>query len=217
MATAPTADTELWHGTARHTRDQERRRRLLDAALELYGTAGYRRTTVAAVCRLAKVSTRSFYELYADQEQLLERLYLDLNGEVLAALTELTIEPVPNVFAVGRRLVAAALGPMLQDERKARVLEVEVVGISEALEHERRLNFRRLADAVDTAFDALANARLIDRVPKGLTSLILVGGITEALVQRVQTEPSDRVSTPEFLDEVTRVIVSVTRPFSALN
>lgn len=209
MAAESSTEAELWHGTARHTRDDERRRRLLDAALELYGTIGYRATTVQAVCRLAKVSTRSFYELYSDQEQLLERLYHDLNGEVLQAITDISIDSSPDAFTAARTLVAAALGPMLHDERKARVLEVEAVGISEAFERERRLTFQRLAAAMDTAFEALVNAGLILATPGGLTSLILVGGITEVLVQRVQTEPSRREPTEEFLDEITRVIMRV--------
>lgn len=212
MATVPQTESSLWHGTARHVRDQERRRRLLDAALELYGTIGYRAATVQAVCRLAKVSTRSFYELYSDQEELLERLYLDLNGEVLEAITDVVIGPASDAFTAARKLVAAALGPMLNDERKARVLEVEAVGVSEALERERRLTLRRLAAAVDAAFAALADAGVIVAVPQGLTSLILVGGITEALVQRVQTQPAEREPTTEFIDEVTRVIVRVTEP-----
>lgn len=63
-----------WHGTVRGVRDSERRQRLLEAALELYGTVGYRATTVQADCKLAKMSTRSFYEVYADHERLLAEL-----------------------------------------------------------------------------------------------------------------------------------------------
>ena len=37
------------------------RARLLDAALELFGTAGYEATSIGALCREAKVSTRDFY------------------------------------------------------------------------------------------------------------------------------------------------------------
>ena len=48
-------------------------------------------------------------------------------------------------------LGAAALVPLLQEERKARVMEIEAVGVSEALEQQRRLAIRRLAAAVDTA------------------------------------------------------------------
>ncbi|AIY00014.1 hypothetical protein ART_0415 [Arthrobacter sp. PAMC 25486] len=206
------AGSGLWHGTARNARDEQRRRRLLEAALELHGTLGYGSTTVQTVCKLAKVSTRSFYELYADHEELLTRLYLELNDEVLATINGGGIEHAPDLFTAVRSLVSAALGPMLADERKARVMEIEAVGVSAALEQQRRATIRRLAVAVDTAFDAFADAGLVESAPKGLSSLILIGGITEALVQRVLTEPSHREPTREFIDEVARVIVLMTGP-----
>ncbi len=199
-----------WHGTVRGARDRERRQRLFEAALELYGTAGYRATTVQAVCRLAKVSTRSFYELYTDHEQLLTELYLDLNEEVLAAIADAGGTPGPDAFAAVQQLVAAALGPMLADERKARVMEVEVVGISAALEQQRRRTICRLADAVDAGLDTFVQRGLLSLAPKGLSSLILIGGITEALVQRVQTEPARREPTAQFIAEIARVTVRLT-------
>lgn len=217
MTADPEAEAPLWHGTARDVRDGERRQRLLEAALELYGTVGYGASTVQGVCKLAKVSTRSFYELYSEHQDLLAHLYLALNEEVLAAITGGTGGPVPNVLAATRTLVAAALGPMLADERKARVMEVEVVGVSVELERQRRLTNRRLADAVDAAFEGFAAAGLIDEAPGGLAGLILIGGITEALVQRVQTDPAVREPTQEFIDSIATVIVRITGPGAALS
>ena len=46
----------------------ERRRLLLDAGLELFGTAGYAATSVEQLCQAAYVSTRSFYELFPNKE-----------------------------------------------------------------------------------------------------------------------------------------------------
>ncbi len=67
-------------------RDGERRQRLLDATLELHGSAGCASMTVQPVCKLAKVSTRSFYELYADHEELLTCPYLYLKEEILETI-----------------------------------------------------------------------------------------------------------------------------------
>ncbi|MFD4420992.1 TetR/AcrR family transcriptional regulator [Agromyces sp. NPDC058484] len=199
----------LWHGTAQHTRDAARRRRLLDAALELYGTIGFRATTVQALCRLATVSTRSFYELYADQERLLEQLYRELNDEVLAGFALAVVEPGVGLAVSLRRLVAASLEPMLLDERKARVLEIESVGVSAELEAQRRTAYRTFAVAIDAACEEFVRAGLIGEAPAGLASLILVGGITEALVQRVQTDVSSREPDAAFIDAIAAVILRV--------
>lgn len=196
----------LWHGSARSSRDDDRRRRLLDAALQVYGTTGYAGATVGHVCRLAHVSTRSFYELYADQAELLTQLYRELNAEVLAGFADAQLDAGERLDRAVRTLVAAALTPMLADERKVRVLEVESVGVSPALEQERRAAYRTFAVAIDAVFAAFARAGLIAAAPGGLASLMLVGGITEALVQRTQTPPADRPGAAVFIDEVAEVI-----------
>lgn len=210
MTTDAPAGTGLWHGTVRHARDKERRRRLIQGALELQGTLDYGSTTVASVCKLAKVSTRSFYELYADHEELLMCLHLELTQELLETIRGATLGHPPDLFTAVRNLVSAALGPMLADDRKARVMVIGTVGVSAALEEQRRASFKSLGAAVDTAFDAFAGANLIDSAPGGLTGLILIGGITEALVQRVQTMPHAREPTAAFIEEITRVIVLLT-------
>lgn len=197
----------LWRGSEQSTRDGVRRRQLLDAALQLYGTAGFRQTTVQQLCRLAAVSSRSFYELYPHHEGLLVELYEELNAEVLDGFAGADVRDAGDLASSVRTLVAGALGPMLADGRKARVLEIESVGVSDDLEAHRRAAYRRFAAGIDKAFVAFVEAGLARPAPGGLTSMILVGGITEALVQRLQLPESARALPEEFLDQITAVIV----------
>ncbi|WP_417555880.1 TetR/AcrR family transcriptional regulator [Microbacterium sp.] len=209
--TSDAAGAPLWRGSARSSRDDARRRRLLDAALEVYGTTGFRGATVRSVCQEAHVSTRSFYELYSDQVALLSELYRELNGEVLAGFAGIAVDPHAPLRGIVRGLVGGALDPILADERKARVLEVESVGVSDALEQERRTAYRAFAEAIDQAFAALERAGRIEDAPGGLTSLVLVGGITEVLVQRMQTPRAGRADAADLVDDVTDVILRVVR------
>ena len=108
-----------------------------------------------------RVSSRSFYDLFparrsdagqdslTAQESLLEELYIILNEEIGQALTTLTIPAGTSLLEATIHIVSTALTPMLSDERKARVLEVEAVGVSESLEARRRATMRMLAAAVD--------------------------------------------------------------------
>ena len=208
MASAQDQD-RIWRGSAQSARDEERRRRLRAAALEIYGTSGYATATVRDVCRLAHVSTRSFYELYPEQTGLLRELYRELNVEVLTGFDAAEGDIGRPLAPAVRALVSAALAPMLHDERKARVLEVEAVGVSEDLERERRQAYREFAAAIDAAFAAFVRAGLVPVAPPPLTALILVGGITEALVQRVQAPPHERPDADVFIDQVAAVILQV--------
>lgn len=118
-------------------------------------------------------------------------------------------------------MVSAALMPMLGDERKARVLEVESVGVSQSLEERRRATMRLLADSVEASFAQLQTGYGLpqrDRSPStgsspstvssdtsgsgDLTDLILVGGLTEVLVQRVHTPLHERSATTDFLTQI---------------
>ncbi|MBM6591412.1 TetR/AcrR family transcriptional regulator [Brevibacterium sp. RIT 803] len=219
-----TSATGLWRGTSRTDRDGARRERLLEAALKLYGTLGFRGTSIQALCHESGVSSRSFYELFparrsdaqqeslSAQESLLEQLYIVLNEEIGEAMTSLTIPAESDLLDTTVRIVSAALMPMLADERKARVLEIEAVGVNESLEARRRETMRMLAAAVDVAFTRVASTfdlSLPGASPRcddgGLTSLIIVGGITEALVQRVHTPVPERMPTADFLMHVSKV------------
>lgn len=196
-----------WHGTLRSERDSARRTRLLDAALALYGTIGFRKTSVQALCQESGVSSRSFYELFPTQESLLEDLYIELNEEITTVLDEAQIPSDATLAEAARLIVGAALSPMLDDERKARVLEVEAVGICDSLEERRHQTMRLLAASVQGAFDELDHAYGLTApaASNDLTSIVLVGGITETLVQRIHTPADERSSRDEFLTAITEV------------
>src|ERR687883_529359 len=66
----------------------ERRARLLQAGLELFGAHGYRGTTIEALCAAAGVSTRNFYEEFGSREALVIALHDDVNSRALSAVVE---------------------------------------------------------------------------------------------------------------------------------
>jgi len=121
-----------------------RRERLLDAALELFGTDGYPATSVERLCAQAKVSTRHFYHEFQNKEAVLLAVHAQVielavrsTGEALAATADAPVR---------ERIVAAVDGylrTIMADLRRARISFVEVVGTSPAVE-EQRIAFREL-------------------------------------------------------------------------
>jgi AcrR family transcriptional regulator len=119
-----------------------RRERLMLAAADLFGTDGYLPTSIERLCSQAKVSTRHFYQEFANKEAVLLAVY--------AELIELGIQRTAEALAaapaapIGPRLtgaVSAYLETVMTDPRRARISFVEVVGVSPAVE-QRRLAFR---------------------------------------------------------------------------
>lgn len=129
-------------GQSAEQRDSERLRRLRTAALELFGTEGYTAVSVERVCTEAKVSTRHYYQLFGNKEDLLIDLYGAITNEAFAAVGR-SLEATSGQHIVERLEVAigAYLAPILADPRAAKVAFVEIVGVSPRVES-TRLGFR---------------------------------------------------------------------------
>jgi AcrR family transcriptional regulator len=194
-------------------RDMLRRERLLAAGLQLFGTVGYRGTTVQGLCQEAGVSSRSFYELFEGREALLEAVYVRATREIVAGLAAIRMPDDGGsgsgsgaVDEVVRAGVRAAIGPMLADERLGRVVEIEAVGVSESLERRRRVTNLGIARAADRLQEAMMAGGLIPRRPTGLSSIVMVGGVTEAMVAQITSPGRQRLPAEDFLEEMARVI-----------
>jgi len=109
-------------GVSAEDRLAERRRRLLEVGLELFGTQGIAATTIADVCAAAGLTKRYFYESFATIDDLARAVFSD----VTAGLAE---QVQPAVVAGGgmdpRPALTVYLRAVLGDPRLARLLGVE--------------------------------------------------------------------------------------------
>lgn len=133
------APTGRYGGKTAEERQAERRRRFLDAALQLFGDApGYRATTVAALSEAAGLSTRQFYEEFRTLEDVLAELHLEVNdwatAAVLAAVADADRLPLAERAAAIFRAYAANV---TSDPRRVRITFVEIIGVSARLEEQR--------------------------------------------------------------------------------
>lgn len=124
-----------------------RRRRLLDAALELFGERGYEETSVGAIVGRARMSKSAFYEFFTTKEHCFR--------EVLAAEGGSLIHEVLADAASGhnhherlRLGITRFVRTCFERSTAARVLIVESVGLSAAVDEVRHDVQGRLADAV---------------------------------------------------------------------
>jgi AcrR family transcriptional regulator len=133
------APTGRYGGKTAEERQAARRRRFLDAALQLFGdTPGYRATTVAALSEAAGLSTRQFYEEFRTLEDVLAELHLEVNdwatAAVLAAVADADHLPLAERAAAIFRAYAANV---TSDPRRVRITFVEIIGVSARLEEQR--------------------------------------------------------------------------------
>ncbi|GAA1458648.1 TetR/AcrR family transcriptional regulator [Williamsia maris] len=123
--------TRSYGGETRVARDDRRRRQLLDAGLEIFGSVGFRAATVRGVCRDAKVADRYFYEQFPTLEDLLLAVYAECVETMMSAVvTELSALPPDADPATLARHGLDAFFRVTEDPLVARVVWLEVLGVS---------------------------------------------------------------------------------------
>lgn len=193
-------------------RRAERHQRLLDAGLDLFGTGGYADTTIQELCRVARVSVRTFYEEFGRREDLLIELHDLLNARAHRAVVE-TIAELP-LADLARRATAgmrAYFDVMTTDPRWARIALVESVGVDAQVDAHRRAAIDRFAQLLQGELEATAAAGVIEPRDFSLTVIGLVGAINE-LVMTWTTRPDWDAVVDEVVAEGVRFVVAAQVP-----
>src|SRR5271157_4243023 len=140
MPSKPAASKpRLYRGVSAAERRTDRRERLLEAGLELFGTRGYADSSIRAISAQAGLNSRYFYESFSSREDLLYHLYRRIVRDLIAAVIAATAQ-AESVEAQARAGLRAGWTALIEDRRKARLISLEVVGVSERLERLRRDN-----------------------------------------------------------------------------
>jgi AcrR family transcriptional regulator len=203
----PTATGRRYAGRAAEERRAERRRRLLDAGVELFGTRGYTATTIEALYTEAKLAPRHFYEQFPGREELLRALYDETIYAVAEAVERARADAPHDVRGRVRTILDAFAGAMLTDPRRARIAYLEVPGRSRQLEGHAHRVVRGFAKVVEDEATAAAARGVLPRRDYALTSVLLVGGTNAILLDWLVGDRARPI--PEMLDELTDAFVAV--------
>ncbi len=116
-------------GVASEARAAERRDALIGAATQVFGTVGFRKATVRAVCQAAKLNDRYFYAAFESLEALLRAAYQQ-HAEHLRAQISQAIAGVEGGLQARVDAGLHAFFNFLRAPCAARVLLLEVMGVS---------------------------------------------------------------------------------------
>ena len=188
-----------YRGITPSQRQAERRARLLQAGLELFGTLGYARTSIRAVSAAASLNSRYFYESFSSREDLLYSVYEQIVVDIFTKVSE-AVAGEDTIEAQARAGLRAGWTAVTEDRRKARIVAIEVVGVSERLERLRRETRHALAQlTADRALSLAGDLRL--RLDPVITARFLMGGIVELLADWINGDLT--ASTDEVVDHFT--------------
>ncbi|MFT4086383.1 MAG: TetR/AcrR family transcriptional regulator [Gordonia sp. (in: high G+C Gram-positive bacteria)] len=140
----------VYGGMSAADRREQRRTSLIEAGLQLFGTEGYPNISVKRICDEAGLTQRYFYESFTDREALLDAVYRHcveilraasmtaavdyLSTRLSATVRKNDAVPAELIPGLARNALGGFIKTLAEDRRRARVILIEVVGVSPALE-----------------------------------------------------------------------------------
>ena len=179
--TTPALTGRKYRGVSNETRVAERRLKLIDAGVDLFGHQGFHQTTVRALCTRAGLTERYFYESFENTEALFKAVYLslveDIRNRILVALQDVSGEDAAQFT---RAALTAFFSYIQQRPASAFVLVNEALGVSREMSSLSLLTLNSFVDLL-----LVLGRPLLTRHDKGgasfsfdptLISAALVGG-----------------------------------------
>ncbi len=180
---------ENYGGQSRSERANDRRTRIVAAAVHLFGTRDYEDVTVADVCAGAKVSKRYFYEHFADRETLLMDVHREKNNWLLTQVARAAPRNPANAEELLRPMMRTLVAKLVEDPDRARVIYVNAPRMETRRRGVLREDAQHFLPLVGRFTGRQADARRQERM-----LLALIAGISEVIIDwlsRDMTEDPD--------------------------
>lgn len=207
----PSLETESrpYGGVSAAERRARRLEKLRAAGLELFGTRGYAATSVRDICEEAGLNRRYFYEAFETREDLLRDVYDQLVTSIAEHLvTAVTVEE--DIQAKVRAGLRAFWERATQDTREARILTIEIVGVSEALEQRRREVRHGFADFIHAqAIEQAERHGWIQRLDLTIAARALVAATIDLVVDWMRGDTDRRPD--ELADAMAEIFAGTAR------
>ena len=122
----------VYGGESAEDRVQKRQEQFLDAGLQLFGTVGYKGTSVRALCREAKLTDRYFYESFESVEDVLIGVYERETQRIVIEVLQAIGNPTEGAsIEVVARPALTALFKLTQNPHVCRTVWFETLGVSD--------------------------------------------------------------------------------------
>jgi AcrR family transcriptional regulator len=177
-------------GEPLEARRRDQRERLLGAAREAFAAKGYAGTSIEDVVAGARVSRTAFYRFFANKEECMLAVFEQGTGRTLEALEEVAradLDPLAKV-AAGVRVFVETLA---QDPAMAKLILIEAVGVSPAVEDARHAARMEFAAVIEKELRATGLWKGRPKQDLRLIAMATMAGLAEAVEYLVATEAYD--------------------------
>lgn len=186
-------------GLSPKERKAQRKQQFLSAGLSLFGSAGYRATTVRAICKEAKLTDRYFYEAFGSLEALVSAVY----EHCMTDLSKQVIQSIAQAYNSGEAEHAIETGlntyfQILEDCHIARICMVELEGISPEVDALYNTYIDSFANILIYLADKAYPEWQVPETEKKVLAVSLIGALRQSttnwLVNGYETDRATMVS-----------------------
>ncbi|OBF63522.1 hypothetical protein A5753_12210 [Mycobacterium sp. 852002-51971_SCH5477799-a] len=172
--------SRTYRGATPTQRVEQRHTRLVDAAIDVFGTVGYRAATVDDICTAAGLSKRYFYESFPDSEALLLATYQRCAEEIHDAMVMAVAEAPDTIPAQLRAALKGYFEAIDADQKRARITLLEILGVSLAVDLAWVEQTERFASSVETLAGEAFSSSTLPTAQRHIIAEGIIGAITTA-------------------------------------
>ncbi|MBA4495550.1 TetR/AcrR family transcriptional regulator [Paenactinomyces guangxiensis] len=182
----------------------EPRDKMFYAALHLFTTKGFKETSILEIVEQARVSKTTFYHYFHSKEELLVRLCKQLAEEMLEEV-EIAVQSEEKLSYKAYAGIHRYIEICVTRSTVAKLLLMESVGVSQAVEEVRREAHRRFADLIDRTVQSVILTSLSAEEVR-VVSQAMVGAINEVVIQNI-FESGENVHLDQLARLLNRIVV----------
>lgn len=128
-STTPPANKRRYGGVLPEERQRQRREKLIEGAIEVFGTKGFHASTVREVCVAAHLTERYFYESFKSMTELFVAVYARLRETLMAKTLEVLQQADPTPLGLLDPAIRVFLVFIQEDPRYGRIMLIDALGI----------------------------------------------------------------------------------------
>lgn len=171
-----------YRGVSNETRKAERRFKLIEAGIKVFGSTGYHTATVKGLCQEAGLTERYFYESFSNAEALFTACYLHITDTLRERLQNVLLNmEADNLELATRTGLTVFFTQFKESPQAARILLVEVLTVNRHLEELSLKTLYSFVEMLETLAKPLIEQRK-DGAVKGLDSTLLASGLVGSVL-----------------------------------
>jgi AcrR family transcriptional regulator len=195
-------------GVSAEQRQAQRRAALLAAGLEIIGTEGHGRLTVAGLCARAGLNERYFYENFGSVDEVLVGVFDEVIAELTGGIVTAIAAAPDETRAKARAAIGAAVELLTDDARKTRVVFVEALAARALVSRRAEVARAFVALIVGQAQQFYGTETALRIGPWGeFAAAHLLGGLAETMTAWLRGDLA--ISRDELIERSTDLFVLV--------